>query len=254
MEYHANCDVAVSLDIRRSIHPYMSLIDYVRSAEEAVSDALSLIFRWPQTFWLAVRRPSEVYDVLRKEAAKPADERFDSVMSPLSFFAVALFMPLYRSLTYLKTAPAREILPGGENLISAEESTIGFGILMLALFPIGVAIVGMKWPLTRSGFRVRFAEQCYVMTPSMLAIQLGANRSGWQESLMAVVAVLALMQLTYAEACLIMSRQKDEGSPIMPPDIAVGEGCLHIVLGLGFELVAVILGYFVLYAYAPWPT
>lgn len=87
----------------------------------------------------------------------------------------------------------------------------------------------------------------------MLAIQLAANRSGWQESLLALVVLLALMHLTYAESCLIMNRQEDEGGPVMPPDIAIGVGCGYVVSGLLFELMAVIFGYIVLYAYAPWP-
>lgn len=124
---------------------------------------------------------------------------------------------------------------------------------MLALFPVGIALVAMKRPLTRSCFHARFAEQCYVVTPAILAIQLAANRSGWQESLLAIVALFALMHLTYAQSYLIMNRQQDEGSPIMPPDLAIGVGCGYVVFGLLFEIVAVMFGYIILYAYAPWP-
>ena len=135
----------------------MNLASIIRSIEEVIVEVVLWFVLIPKTLAKLITSPAWSMDYVTAEFARPAEQRFDEYLSPVTLWLVLGVIPCFWAM-----APIAHFL--GED---AKEQVFVLAV-SLAVLPLGFAIgllAAQGQRITRSNLRPLFYAQCYCFTP-----------------------------------------------------------------------------------------
>jgi hypothetical protein len=136
----------------------MNLIAIIRSIEELLVEVMLWFILVPKTLAKLIRSPGWMSDYVVQELARPADERFDEYVSPVTLWLVLAVVPYFWTM-----APLAQLVPGDV------KERMFLVALLLAVGPLGFAtalLASQKKRISRTALKPLFYSQCYCdLTP-----------------------------------------------------------------------------------------
>jgi hypothetical protein len=156
----------------------MDFMKWLNSLDELLYEVMSWLLFFPLTFWRAAFRPITTMDEINREAALPDDQRFQAVLSPPLFLALALLLAHGVATALGQTDTIITNHHGLADLVDDNASALVLRVIIFAAFPLFLAARLVRrrgTTLDRTSLQEPFYEQCYPAAVFALGISVGTS-------------------------------------------------------------------------------
>jgi len=151
---------------------------WLNSLDELLYEIMSWLLFFPLTLWRSVVSPMSVMEEVGRQAALPDERRYEALLSPPLFLALALLLGHRLSTALGQTDAIIASQHGLASLVDDNASALVLRVIVFAAFPLFLAARIVRFNggrLTRQTLRQPFYEQCYPAAVSALGLTLGTS-------------------------------------------------------------------------------
>ncbi|WP_155006365.1 hypothetical protein [Sphingomonas hengshuiensis] len=153
---------------------------WLNSLDELLYEVMSWLLFFPLTLWRAAFRPIGVMEEINREAVLPDDQRYQAVLSPPLFLALALLIGHSVATALGQTDAIIANRDGLADLVDDNASALVLRVIVFASFPLFLAsrlVRRLGTKLNRNSLQQPFYEQCYPAAVFALGISVGTSLS-----------------------------------------------------------------------------
>lgn len=153
----------------------MDFMRILRSFEEFIFEATTLLLFYPRIMWRIIRRPLATMDYSDREQGDVEEKRYDDALSPPLVLLITIVLVNLLG-TALHVPPPSEASAFSKTVLNSQQNLILFRSLVFSLTPLIAASTLLKRQgqvVTRETMRAPFYAQCYLAAPCAAFISVG---------------------------------------------------------------------------------
>ncbi len=214
----------------------MDFMKTMRSLEEVIFQVLTWMVIYPRQLWKVTIQPRQWVEQVRREVAKPMEDRYANIISPSMFLMVSVLLAHFVEIVLMAFLP-KVAMPVTGYVFTDQKILLAYRSAAFAIWPLAATVyllLRQHRQVQPDNLRAPFSEQCYLAAPFAIAMSLGGSLLLMFEDRLQVVAIslMAVASLWYLVVQAVWMRDRLGERWIR----ALSSSVLVIAIGLSINL------------------